>query len=329
MKCNSMIRLKFSRSPLMRTQQRLLTILQEKFAIQIVEDCPDYIIGSAFDTFESLKYKDAVRILFTGENVTPDFNLYDYAIGFDHLTFGDRYLRLPLYCFYPDFDVLCTGTTLPEDCVSFAKRKFCSFVVSNGNSSDPMRTIFFKALCKYKKVDSAGKYLNNMGGGYLEDKRGFIADYKFNIAFENSCVDGYTTEKIMEPMIVNSIPIYWGNKLVEKDFNPSSFVNLLSFDSIQDCIDYIVELDRNDDKYIALLRQSWFCIDGGYRDYKERLWDFFDNIFSKPKSEAVYISQYGYQPFYRDNLTRYHWMAPYEKSVRCFHKVRQGVKKIF
>lgn len=328
MRENGIIHLKYTNSSLMRTQQRLLDILREKFDVQLVENNPDYVIGSAFTLFEILKYPRAVKILFTGENIVPDFNIYDYAIGFDHMSFGDRYLRLPLYCFYPDFEALCTGRSLPDDYGLLAKRKFCSYVVSNGNGADPIRDEFFQELCKYKKVDSAGKHLNNMGGAYLENKRSFISDYKFNIAFENSCVDGYTTEKIMEPMAVNSIPIYWGNPSIGKDFNPCSFINLSDFNSIKDCVDYIVDLDRNDDKYIALLQESWFSSMGNYCDYKERIWGFFDNIFSKSLNNAHYLSEYGYQPYYRERLQQYQWMAPYEKPVRMYHKVKEMIKNL-
>lgn len=324
------IRLKFTRTNLMRTQQKLLDVLKEKFDIQLVESDPDYVIACAFDTFEVMEYPKAVKILFTGENNCPDFNFYDYAIGFDHLSFGDRYLRLPLYCFYPDFDKLCETTT-GKDALSrdLAQRKFCSFVVSNGKGSDPIRTNFFEELCKYKKVDSAGRYLNNMGGGYLEDKRSFIAGYKFNIAFENSMVDGYTTEKIMEPMTVNSVPIYWGNRFVGKDFNPQSFVSLSSASDISECIDIIIAMDKDDDLYMEMLQQPWFNEDGGYRDYKERLWSFFGKIFEKPLTDARYISDFGYQKVYRDKLQQYNWMAPYWKPLWYYHRGKQKLFDLF
>ncbi len=314
-------KLMFTNSSLMRTQQRLLDIIKEKYDIQLVDDNPDYIIASAFDSLDVLTYQKAVRILFTGENITPDFNIYDYAIGFDHLCFGDRYLRIPLYCLYPDYDNLCSGRLSVQDYRSLAKRKFCSFVVSNGSGSDPIRTEFFEELCKYKKVDSAGRYMNNMGGGYLKNKRDFLAEYKFNIAFENSYVDGYTTEKIMDPMIVNSVPIYWGNRMVNIDFNPHSFINLSNYDTVQECIDRIIELDSDDNKYIELLHQSWFNEDGGYFNYKERIWDFFGNIFSKPVSQAKYISNYGYQPYYRQRfLSHCRHENPWTKGIGYYYR---------
>ena len=324
----NILKIKFLKYPLMKTQQRLVDILREKFSVQLVDKDPDFLVCSAFDTIEVLKYPDMVSILFTGENICPDFNVFDYAIGFDDLTFGDRYLRLPLYCFYPDFDSLCKGATLPESYEMMASRKFCSFVVSNGNGSDPIRAEFFKELNKYKKVDSAGRYMNNMGGGYLEDKRSFISEYKFNIAFENSSVLGYTTEKIMEPMVVNSIPIYWGNKDVAKDFNTESFVNLHDYSSIEACISHIIELDQDDDKYMSMLKQPWFNPDSNYFDYKTKLCDFFENIIDKPVSERKYTTQFGYQPYYREKITLYHWMQPYSTPLRYVEGIRKKLKEI-
>ena len=57
----------------------------------------------------------------------------------------------------------------------------------------------------------------------------FIKDYKFVISFENSSYPGYTTQKLIEPMLVNSSPIYWGNKSVGKDFNTKSFINVFYY----------------------------------------------------------------------------------------------------
>lgn len=320
-----MIRLKFTHTPLFRTEQRLLDILQEKFPIEITDESPDYVIGSVFTPFEQLRYKNSVKILFTGENVTPDFNVYDYAIGFDHIQFEDRYLRLPLYCLYPEFDLIEKFNPANLDLSQLAQRKFCSFVVSNGNGADPIRTEFFHELCKYKKVDSAGRYLNNMGGGYLEDKIKFIANYKFNIAFENSAISGYTTEKVMEPMKVNSIPIYWGNPSVDKDFNTKSIICLQDFSSIKECIEYIIELDNNDNLYTSKLCEPWLKADSNYIDYKERLWNFFENIFSKPLDKARYISDYGYQPYYREELTKYRHMGKYIDKA---YKIKNIIKRI-
>ena len=116
------------------------------------------------------------------------------------------------------------------------------------NRKGDVRDRFFELLSKYKRVDSAGRWLNNIGGT-VSDKLKFIASYKFSIAFENGSHPGYTTEKIFEPMLVDSLPIYWGNPLVNLDFNPRSFVNYYDHNSLDALVDWVIELDRNDDLY--------------------------------------------------------------------------------
>jgi alpha(1,3/1,4) fucosyltransferase len=62
----------------------------------------------------------------------------------------------------------------------------------------------------------------------------------------------------MEPMTVNSIPIYWGNPQIGSEFNCESFINFYDFKNEDDMIDYIIELDKDDKKYIQKLNQPWF-----------------------------------------------------------------------
>lgn len=80
-----------------------------------------------------------MKIFYVGENFTPDFNLCDYAIGFDIMEFNDRYLRLPLYVFY-GIEELATPKFLEIGAI--LNRNFCSFVVSNAGGS-PKRNRFF------------------------------------------------------------------------------------------------------------------------------------------------------------------------------------------
>ena len=86
----------------------------------------------------------------------------------------------------------------------------------------------------------------------------FIKDYKFVISFENSSWPGYTTEKLIEPMFADTIPIYWGNPQVGIDFNTKSFVNVNDFPSYEAAINHIIELDKNDEQYLAMAMQPWF-----------------------------------------------------------------------
>ncbi|MBK6479820.1 MAG: hypothetical protein IPF93_16615 [Saprospiraceae bacterium] len=114
-----------------------------------------------------------------------------------------------------------------------------------------------KKLSKYRKIDSGGRVLNNVGGP-VADKLAFISEYKFVIAFENSSYPGYTTEKILDPFLVSSIPVYWGNPLIENDFNKMAFLNYLDFDSESDLIQKMLEIEKNPELAYDMLQQPVF-----------------------------------------------------------------------
>ena len=68
-----------------------LNLLKDKYNFIIDKKNPDFVICSCYA--DEYKKFDCPRIFYSGENITPDFNVYDYAISFDYLDFGKRYLR--------------------------------------------------------------------------------------------------------------------------------------------------------------------------------------------------------------------------------------------
>jgi len=235
-----------------KTNNYFYNLLKEEFDVEISNN-PDYLFFSLFGN-QHQNYK-CTKIFYTGENIAPPLGYCQYSFSFDYLN-DERNYRLPHYLLYDGYYELAQQKNIEE---SMAKRKFCNFIVSNGNCAE--RNNFFNQLSKYKKVDSGGRFMNNLGYA-IPDKRKFQSEYKFSIAFENNAYrsqqPGYTTEKIMEPMTVNSIPLYWGNPLINKEFNTKSFVNFYDFNSEKDMIDYIIELDKDDNKYLETLKQPWF-----------------------------------------------------------------------
>jgi hypothetical protein len=185
--------------------------------------------------------------------VRPNFGECDFAFTFDHLNRADHY-RLPLYAWYADPATL-VKPPLDAERILAEKTGFCNFVYSNSRCK--LRIKFFEKLSKYKRVDSGGRLLNNIGGP-VSDKRAFLAQYKFTIAFENESYPGYTTEKILDPMLMGSLPIYWGNPLVHLDFNPRSFINFSDYGGLDDLVDRVVEVDRNDELYCQYVREPWY-----------------------------------------------------------------------
>ncbi len=270
-----------------------LNILRKHYNVELSED-PDYIIYNEA-SFEYLKY-DCVRIFYTGENIHPNFNLCDYAIAFDYMDFGDRYYRFPIYLvatFYREQELkekdsfkLGSNTLFTQDDFN-KKTEFCSFVYSN-YLGDPSRETMFNKLSEYKIVNSGGRYLNNIGEP-TDNKLAFETKHKFSIAFENSSNPGYTTEKIVNAFAAKTIPIYWGNPDIGKEFNERRFINCHSFNNFDEVIERIKEIDQNDDLYIETMNQPILNDSYKIEEIEKGMESFFKNIFDQSPSDAKRI----------------------------------------
>lgn len=296
--------------------------LAQHYKLKIVSR-PDYLFYSCMG-YNHLNYPDSIRIFYTGENIVPDFNVCDYGMGFHHLQFEDRYLRFPLFLIHKEgwneLERLGKEKNITPD---LAQRKFCNFVYSrNKLQTDPLREYFFNKLSEYKKVDSGGRHLNNIGGP-VEDKLEFIKQYKFTIAFENSPVSGYATEKIIDPMRVNSLPVYYGDPHIFTDFNTESLVWVKDRQFVDSAIEEIIRLDQDDEAYLRKLSQPWFSKD--IRTfYTNELLRFFRNIFDQSKESAFRTTKFGYAGIYKRDLKR---TAPLSRNY-IFNKICGVIDKL-
>ncbi len=245
---------------------------------------PDYLFFSVFGE-EHLKYSDCVKIFWTGECQTPDFNLCDYAIGFDYIDFGDRYLRYPLYHIYntKSLEQMEHKHLMTDDEIA-EKKDFCAFVCSNRRAAK-QRVLFFNALNAIRKVDSGGKLLNNIGGP-VADKLQFQATHRFAIAFENTSYPGYTTEKIMEAFASGCIPIYYGDPMITQEFNPKSFINCADYKSVNDVVKRVIEIDNNPNLVRQYLREPALNDPQLREKTRGQLDIFLSNIFNQDKEQA-------------------------------------------
>lgn len=273
---------------LSRNNNIILRVLNKFYKVNISKN-PDYIFyGDNGDSH--LKYK-CVKIYVAQENRMPNFRYCDYALTFLNIK-DQRNLRLPFYVlasnhpsFHYDPKILVKQPYESENILE-GRTKFCAFIASNSNVKRTKKRIdFFHKLSKYKKVDSGGSMLNNIGYN-VEDKTSFLKEYKFSICFENRKYPGYTSEKVVDVMKARCMPIYWGNPEVDSDFNSKSFVNLHDFASDEDAIDYIIEMDRNDTRYLQKFKEPYFHSNTVSDWFSEdRLVPFLKTIFDSPKPQ--------------------------------------------
>ncbi|WRF30485.1 fucosyltransferase [Helicobacter pylori] len=299
----------------------LYFILSQRYTITLHQnpDKPaDIVFGSPIGSARKiLSYQNTKRVFYTGENESPNFNLFDYAIGFDELDFRDRYLRMPLYYdrlhhkaesvndttapyklknnslyalkkpshhFKENHPNLCAVVNDESDPL---KRGFASFVASNPNA--PIRNAFYDALNSIEPVTGGGSVKNTLGYN-VKNKNEFLSQYKFNLCFENSQGYGYVTEKIIDAYFSHTIPIYWGSPSVAKDFNPKSFVNVHDFKDFDEAIDYIKYLHTHPNAYLDMLYENPLnTLDGKAYFYQDlsfkKILDFFKTIL---ENDTIY-----------------------------------------
>ncbi|XP_063882209.1 alpha-(1,3)-fucosyltransferase 10-like [Scylla paramamosain] len=125
------------------------------------------------------------------------------------------------------------------------------------------RDKYMMELSRYIKVDSLGDCLNSKTlPPHIADASHFnhpdfwriLARYKFTLSMENYGCDDYITEKFWRPLMVGSVPVYWGSQSIT-DWAPNerSVIKISDFASPKDLADYLHLLLRDDSLYEAHL----------------------------------------------------------------------------
>ena len=288
-------------------------VLIKDFEVIITPENPDILIYS-WEGREFEKY-DCIRIYYTPENwLMPKYKECDFSLSFEYWK-DPRNLRMPNYVKYNVHPSQMDKDKIDIQQLLESRYKFCSMVVSNPNTSE--RNNFFHALSKYKRVDSGGKHLNNIGGR-VSNKYDFISNYKFNICFENAQHPGYTSEKLIEAMRCMTMPIYWGNPLIHFEFNNKSFFNYDDYENESDLIEDIIIHDQDPEKYFQKFVFPWF--EDGIPN------QFFDNQRVRKFLFDIIQQKDNYLPIAKNRFKR-HFYYPVGYQVNMLKGITKKIIK--
>jgi hypothetical protein len=292
-----------------KEQGPFVPFLRQHFNVELVDD-PDFLIYS--DGSEVHRLYTCKKIYWTPEVYRPDFSECDYAIT-THLIDDPRHLRLPLFAGWIPAQDLIKGPGEYEKWRPL-KKEFCCYFSSYVSRKTRHRHEFFENLSRYRQVHAAGKAFNNIGRTIPFDpqaKHEFLSGYKFYMAFENTSVPGYTTEKIVEAMRARCIPIYWGNPRIAEDFNPASFINAHDFPSPDALIKHIRRVDQDEQLYRQYLEAPFFHDNKPSPCFgSERLLQFFRHVFSDPTPPVASRRRNRWMLIKRKKPHRMSWMSP-------------------
>lgn len=337
----------YSLHPLVTDVKSLLRYLRLDSPVDLAWDpqSPDILFASEwvyykkdyFEQFRTLFNVAKIKVLIAYEAISPDWNLFDYAIGFDDRLFNDdRFIRV-----ISPFDLYNGFVTERKNniesieqakTVLSTKTGFCNFLYSNPQAH-PMRDRLFYGISEYKQVDSLGRHLNNVdkaGTGFEGHSNECVPlkrKYKFSIASENASYSGYTSEKLLTSLEAHTVPIYFGNPNVKDDFNPEAFINATDFDSLESLVAYIRKVDNDDDLWCKYVSASWMTKEQTAKlkkrneVYQERLlWLLTSGVDGKQR-----LAEGTHQSHYRNHFFKSVWPCDYSKTSPS---IKYYVKKL-
>lgn len=139
------------------------------------------------------------------------------------------------------------------------RSKFCIYL--HNNLSPHKRNSIYNELNKYKFVDT--KQTIHVPDGSL-NKIISLENFKFSFSMQNHYYKdimseynfpGLIDEKIIESLISGSIPLYYGNENIGEYLNEKAFLNYHTFNSDDDFIKKIIEIDQNENLYREIASQ--------------------------------------------------------------------------
>ena len=193
--------------------------------------------------------KAKVNIFYTGENERPPFGNWDAYLSFDLHDYQGKNAYLPLWW------ITCTDLAGPitapylnepvsvkslmtQRKVDYDKRrKFCVAFIGKAY---PFRMQALNLISGIKNVEVYGAITRKD----VDSKFKASKDFRFVFAFENDLFPGYVTEKVIEAWATGAIPLYWGSDPLNY-INPEAIINLNNFDSFQDFLERVAQVNEN------------------------------------------------------------------------------------
>lgn len=158
---------------------------------------------------------------------------------FHRILTGDSVLlaRCPNAVFFP------TGGSWVTDVQSLdlTKTAMCSLIASE-KAKLPGHKLRHSVADWTRKT---GQEVEIMGRGYkpFDKKSDGLARYRYSLVFENAQEENYFTEKLVDALLCETVPIYWGCPNIAEFFDTSAMVICETMADIQQAVAQMSEAD--------------------------------------------------------------------------------------
>lgn len=215
------------------------------------------------------------------EILSVDWNWINDNVGtcFVH----DRTKVPQLACIREGICYLPPGVPVGEVRSSYPKSHKMSMVATNKGMFEGHRLrhqIINRILKSNMDIHIWGRGMAAMYGhdprvkGSTETKQDMFAPYQYSIAIENAKYPWWVTEKFYDPILTDTIPLYWGAPKISSVFNNSSYIELpSSVDAIMDIITEVYLHPGNTGKSPVAAKTELL----GNKSFQHFLWEVFNN----------------------------------------------------
>ena len=259
----------------------LVRVLSRRYRLQR-DERPEFLVYAL--TGHRHRLYNCVKIYTHHEVYRPNWKECDYAV-LPFLDHDPRQYYLPIFAYSRSPEPLVRRNPDWER-IRAGKTRFCALLSAYVDRTVRHRMRFFGELNRRKKVDSIGRAANNTGWNAPpghDPKLEALRPYKFNLAFENKELAGWTTEKMYDPLAVHTVPIVWGDRRASEYFNPEAFISAYDFKSLSDLADYVCAVDADEKLYRKYLEAPPFRNNVPPDVFSEdRLLDFLGRVFTTP-----------------------------------------------
>ena len=125
------------------------------------------------------------------------------------------------------------------------------------------------------KVDHYGLYK----GGYKCDYYECRAEYLFEVVVDNCWTGNWVSEKLANPIMSFTIPIYLGGKVLPKDVNTEGIIIANSIDEIPNIVDDVLKnpLHKYEEMFSAIMG-NYIAVGTNHRVFEDWLWNNYREL---------------------------------------------------
>lgn len=121
-------------------------------------------------------------------------------------------------------------------------------------------------------------------------------------------------KKLVQALAARTVPIYWGDPKVGKVFNPKAFIDAYSYSSLEEVVQKVQELERDEGQYMAMLREpALLASSPSFDEEIARLEDWLINIFEQPLEKA----------YRRNREMQGRWYVEHRYKLDCWANRKQ------